>query len=127
MDCRPVAIVLALLLSSAAFAQQSNTAAVPEPTVLVGSSVYSSDAQEVGRVTGVDVGADGKPTSLQAEISGFLGLGSSSVHLGSNEFTQKGDRIVLSKTANQVRGIPDESYHSFDPSRTGPGPASPSP
>ena len=55
-------------------------------TRLVGSPVYSSDAQKVGQVAAIDMSREGRITGLQAEIGGFLGLGSSSVHLGANEF-----------------------------------------
>jgi sporulation protein YlmC with PRC-barrel domain len=96
----PLAIVLAVTMSCATFAQEPTPTEVA--TRLVGSPVYSSDAQKVGQVTAIDLGADGRVTGLQAEISGFLGLGSSSVHLGASEFESKGDRIVLSKTADQV-------------------------
>ena len=108
----PLAIVVAVAMSCAAFAQE------PTPTEaatrLVGSPVYSSDAQKVGQVAAIDMSREGRITGLQAEIGGFLGLGSSSVHLGANEFESKGDRIVLSKTADQVRGIPSETYHPLD-------------
>jgi hypothetical protein len=111
------AIVLAMTMSWAASAQEPSP--TEAATALVGTPVYSSDAQEVGKVTAIDMGGDGKVTGLQAEISGFLGLGSSLVHLGSNEFQQKGDGIVLSKTADQVRGIPGDAYHPLDHGGTG--------
>ena len=78
--------------------------------VLVGLPIYSSDAQKVGQVTSIDLSADGRITTVQAEIEGFLGLGSSSVRITSDQFEQKGDRIVLTKTADQVRGVPSASY-----------------
>ena len=77
---------------------------------LVGLPIYSSDAQKVGQVTSIDVSADGTINTVQAEIEGFLGLGSSSVRITSDQFEQKGDRIVLTKTADQVRGVPSASY-----------------
>lgn len=117
----PLTIAFVLAMSCGALAQAPNP--TEAATLVVGSPVYSSDAQEVGQVTGVDMGADGKITGLQAEISGFLGLGSSSVHLGSNEFKQNGNRIMLLKTADQVRGIPSESYHPLDRSGAASGPA----
>ena len=119
----PMAVVLAVAMSCAAFAQEPNPKEAA--TTLVGTPVYSSDAQEVGRVTGVGMGGDGRLGGLQAEISGFLGLGSASVHLGSQEFEQKGDRVVLKKTADQVRGIPGETYHPLDRGENGSGPAAP--
>ncbi len=110
-----LAIVLALAMSCAAVAQQPSIS-LPRPlaTALIGLPVYSSDAQEVGQVTAIDLSSDGRITGVQAEISGFLGLGSSSVHFGTDEFEQKGDRIVLSKSANQVRSAPGGTYQKFD-------------
>ncbi len=117
----PLTITFVVAMTCAAFAQAPNP--TEAATLLVGSPVYSSDAQEVGQVTGVDMGDDGKITGLQAEITGFLGLGSSSLHLGSNEFKQNGNQIVLSKTADQVRGLPAESYHPLDRSGAASAPA----
>ena len=92
---------------------------IDQVEALVGLPIYSSDDQKVGQVKSVDAGANGTIT-LEAEIEGFLGLGSSSVRLTSDQFQQKGDRIVLSKTAGEVRGVPDESHKSLD--RRGSGP-----
>ncbi len=75
----------------------------PLAQALIGLPVYSSDDQKVGQVTSIDVGEDGGISGLQAEISGFLGLGTSSVRLLSDEFEEKGDHVVLRKTAEQVR------------------------
>jgi len=86
---------------SAAQAQQSS---------LVGLPIYSSDKQKVGKVTSVDVGSDGKVTGLKAEIKGFLGMSSGTVGMSADEFKQEKDRIVISKTADQVRGIPGANY-----------------
>jgi len=82
----------------------------PLAQALVGVPVYSSDAQKVGQITAIDVGKDGRINSVQAEIEGFLGLGTNSVRLSSDQFQEKGDRIVLSKTAEQVRGVPSPNY-----------------
>src|SRR3984893_16190858 len=51
---------------------------------LVGLPIYSSDAQKVGQVTSIDVSADGTINTVQAEIEGFLGLGSRSVRITSD-------------------------------------------
>jgi sporulation protein YlmC with PRC-barrel domain len=114
-------IVVAMAAGYAAHAQDvapkpdadaSHTTARQPPLAqaLVGLPIYSSDAQKVGQVTSIDVSADGRINEVQAEIEGFLGLGSSSVRITSDQFEQKGDRIVLTKTADQVRGVPSESY-----------------
>jgi hypothetical protein len=75
---------------------------IDQVEALVGLPIYSSDDQKVGQVKSVDAGANGTIT-LEAEIEGFLGLGSSSVRLTSDQFQHKGDRIVLSKTAGEVQ------------------------
>jgi hypothetical protein len=77
---------------------------------LVGLPIYSSDQKKIGRVNSIDAGPGGTIKTLQAEIEGFLGLGTSSVRFTSDQFKQMGDRIVLLKTADQVRGVPSESY-----------------
>ena len=43
------------------------------------------------------------------------------MRITSDQFQFKGDRIVLTKTAGEVRGVPDESYKSFDRSGSGAG------
>lgn len=86
---------------------------ISEVKALVGLPIYSSDDQKVGQVKSVDRAENGTIT-LEAEIEGFLGLGAASVRLTSDQFQPKGDRIVLTKTAGEVRGVPDESYKSFD-------------
>jgi sporulation protein YlmC with PRC-barrel domain len=114
-------IVVAMAAGYAAHAQDvapkpdanAGHAAATQPQLaeaLLGLPVYSSDAEKVGQVTSIDVAADGRITGMQAEIEGFLGLGPSSVRITSDQFEQKGDRIVLTKTADQVRGVPSALY-----------------
>ena len=113
-------IVVAMVAGFAAYAQDvaptldangsRPVATPPLAEALVGLPVYSSDAQKVGQVTSVDIGEDGRMNGVQAEIEGFLGLGTSSVRFASDQFEQKGDRIVLSKTAEQVRGVATRGY-----------------
>lgn len=120
---------LGFLLSSApAFAQQVPDKQPPATAsarqglaaqMLAGLPVYSSDNQKVGQVKSIDVDANGAIKSIEAEIEGFLGLGTSSVRFASDQFQHKEDRIVLSNTAGQVRGVPDESYKSFDRNGSG--------
>ena len=100
------------LAAPSATTRPSETVQPQHPLVqeLVGLPVYSSDKQKVGQVNSVDVGANGRIQTLQVEIEGFLGLGSASVRITSDQFAQDGDRIVLTKTADQVRGIPEQAY-----------------
>jgi sporulation protein YlmC with PRC-barrel domain len=105
------------------FAQQAANGESPPPAAatrpqepapsaqgLVGLPIYSSDGEKVGQVTSIDVSADGRIKSVQAEINGFLGLGTSPLRINADEFKQTGDRILLAKTADEVRGIPGPSY-----------------
>jgi PRC-barrel domain len=96
--------------ASGSGAKPAETQQSPPAQALVGLPIYSSDEQKVGQVNSVDVGPDGRLKSVQAEIEGFLGLGSSSVRITADQFKQDADRIVLSKTADQVRGLPGQSY-----------------
>jgi PRC-barrel domain len=77
---------------------------------LVGLPIYSSDKEKVGKVTSVDVGADGKVTDIKAEIEGFLGMSSGTVGMSADEFKVESDRIVITKTADQVRGLAPPNY-----------------
>ena len=94
-------------------AKTTETGQSPLAQALVGLPIYSSDEQKVGQVNSVDVDSDGRIKSVQAEIEGFLGLGSSSVRITADQFKQDGDRVVLSKTADQVRGVPGQSYEPW--------------
>jgi hypothetical protein len=103
----------------AAAAPRPGTNAPPEQmagrgNVLEGLPIYSSDNEKVGTVKSVEKNSDGSVGTLQAEIEGFLGLGTSSVRLTPDQFKQAGDRVVLAQTAAQVRGVPDANYKSFD-------------
>ena len=86
------------------------SAAQAQQSPLIGLPIYSSDKQKVGKVTSVDVGAGGKVTGLKAEIEGFLGMSSGTVGMSADEFKQESDRIVISKTADQVRGLAPPNY-----------------
>jgi hypothetical protein len=82
--------------------------------VLEGLPVYASDGEKVGVVKSVEKGPDGAVVTLQADIDGFLGLGTSSVRFTPDQFQQAKDRVVLTQTADEVRGVPSPSHESFD-------------
>jgi hypothetical protein len=79
-----------------------------------GLPVYSSDGEKVGVVKSVEKNADGSVGTLQADIEGFLGLGTSSVRFTADQLQQAKDRVVLTQTADEVRGVPSPSHESFD-------------
>lgn len=109
-----LACTFALLVGAAPGFARDMPSAAKQPSAaaqtLVGAAIYSSDGQKIGTVISVDVGEDGTIKSVKGEIEGFLGLGSSSLRISADQFKQSGDGIVLSKTADQMRGVPDESY-----------------
>jgi sporulation protein YlmC with PRC-barrel domain len=77
-----------------------------EAKALQGMAIYSSDGEKVGRVAGVEFGPDGSVMAIKAEIDGFLGLETLNVTIFSRQFEHDQDRIVLSQTADEVRGKP---------------------
>jgi hypothetical protein len=85
-----------------------------QANVLEGLPVYASDGEKVGVVKSVEKGPDGAAVTLQAEIDGFLGLGTSSVRFTPDQFQQAKDRVVLTQTADEVRGVPSPTHESFD-------------
>ncbi|MEZ5816928.1 MAG: PRC-barrel domain-containing protein [Hyphomicrobiaceae bacterium] len=72
----------------------------------VDKTVYSSDNKNVGEVAVIKRDASGKVTELDADIGGFLGIGSKRVMLMPSQFKLSGDRVELSLTAEQVKALP---------------------
>lgn len=97
-----VAVAFAAVLATPqAWAQQTQSPPAQGEVALVGLPVYSSDGQKLGEVT--QVGTAHGQRAVQAEIGGFLGIGSSPVVIVGNAFQEKGDRIELLMTADEVR------------------------
>jgi sporulation protein YlmC with PRC-barrel domain len=126
-----LATALAVLAGVGGVAQAAATKEIPkqqsnEAKKIEGLPIYSSDGKEVGRVASVDVGANGSIKSVRAEIEGFLGLGTGMVTILSDQFKHEGDRLVLSQTADAVRGMPGAAHQSFDGAGSGsPPPGAP--
>src|SRR5688572_1405188 len=96
-----LACALATITTMSASAQQSQSAPAQTETELVGLPVYSSDGQKLGEVT--QVGNSDGQVAVRAELGETLGIGSRSVVIPAEVYKQKGDRIELSMTAEQVR------------------------
>ncbi len=92
---------LATVTTMSASAQQPQSPPAQTETDLMGLPVYSSDGQKLGEVTQVG-NADGQ-VAVRAEMGEFLGIGSKSVIIPAEVYEQKGDRIELSMTAQEVR------------------------
>jgi PRC-barrel domain len=94
-----LAIVLATAPAMAQERQQRPAARAA--TVLIGLPVFSSDGQQIGKVT--ELGKyDGQPV-LIVEIDRPLGIGPDAVAIPIDMFVQRPDRIELTITADQVR------------------------
>lgn len=77
-----------------------------EAQTWVDKAVYSSDDSNVGSIAAVERDASGKVTSLQADIGGFLGIGTTRVKIMPSQFKLSEDRVVLDLTAEQVKQLP---------------------
>jgi hypothetical protein len=92
---------LATVTTMSASAQQPQVPPAQTETDLMGLPVYSSDGQKLGEITQVG-NADGQ-MAVRAEMGEFLGIGSKSVIIPAEVYEQKGDRIELTMTAEEVR------------------------
>ena len=92
---------LATVTTMSASAQQPQVPPAQTETDLMGLPVYSSDGQKLGEITQVG-NADGQ-MAVRAEMGEFLGIGSKSVIIPAKGYEQKGDRIELTMTAEEVR------------------------
>jgi hypothetical protein len=73
---------------------------------LIGLSAISSDGSKIGDVRAVRATPDGKITALRVKSGGFLGFGGRIVEIPEGKFTQSGDTVRLSLTAEEVSKLP---------------------
>ncbi len=133
---------LVTLLTGAAFAQQDATQpapATPAPateapvapvvksdgflaTNLIGETVYNGtgdNAENIGSVNDVVIGADGKVEAVVIGVGGFLGLGEKNVAMnyGDIDWAERdGDRwIVVNATKDQLQAQAEFDRRPFDP------------
>jgi len=72
----------------------------------VDKPVYSSDGNEIGEVAAFKRGTDNAVLELHADIGGMLGIGETRVKLTPEQFSLKGDRVVLKLTEAQAKNLP---------------------
>lgn len=132
---------LVTLLTGAAFAQQdaTPTPTTPAPateapaapvaksdgflaTNLIGETVYNGtgdNAENIGSVNDVVIGADGKVESVVIGVGGFLGLGEKNVAMnyGDIDWAERdGDRwIVVNATKEQLQAQAEFDRRPYDP------------
>ncbi|KUO65025.1 MAG: hypothetical protein APF80_10550 [Alphaproteobacteria bacterium BRH_c36] len=94
---------------SAAESPAAEKAPTTEPSnaAMIGWPVYTFDGKNVGYVTAVDMGSDGKLTSVNADIGGFLGIGARSVKINADKFSKGQDRLNLSMSEKELETLPD--------------------
>jgi hypothetical protein len=85
--------------------------AVRSQNPLVGLSVLSSDGNKVGTVDSIDGEPDGKITTINVTIGGFLGLGTKLVAISEGKFRRMGDSVRLGMTADEARKLPEFKPH----------------
>jgi len=73
---------------------------------LIGLTAISSDGSKIGDVRAVRAAPDGKATALRVRSGGFLGFGGRIVEIPQGKFTQSGDTVRLSLTAEEVSKLP---------------------
>jgi sporulation protein YlmC with PRC-barrel domain len=135
---------LATLLSTAAYAQDT-TAPAPAPaapttqetapaeapvaradghlaTNLIGETVYNGtgdDAENIGEVNDMVVGANGEVESIVIGVGGFLGIGEKNVAVNYSEVDwaeRDGDRwLVVPTTKEQLEAQADFDRRAYDP------------
>jgi hypothetical protein len=69
--------------------------------------IWSSDEKNVGEVAKVIRDGDGRVQELHADIGGFLGFGETRVRVAAEEFKMVDDRIILTRTEQQVEALPE--------------------
>ena len=117
---RPISPFSALLLSLAfvagpALAQtstQQEPAQVVKPVVttpsakeLEGKDAFSSDSQQLGKVTKANAAADGNVKDVEIQSSGFLGFFSKTYVVPADKTSIKGGRVEVSMTSDQVKKL----------------------
>ncbi len=72
---------------------------------LAGTPIYSADGVQVGEVTAVKNGLDGKPQMIQTEMGSRLGLGTIPVIITPDEFEMRADALQLRMRAEQIEAV----------------------
>jgi hypothetical protein len=73
---------------------------------LMGLTAVSSDGSNIGDVRAVKTTPDGKVTALHIHSGGFLGFGGKIVEIHEGNFSQTGDKVRLTFSAEQVGTLP---------------------
>jgi hypothetical protein len=77
-----------------------------QATALKNKVVWSSDQKNIGEIAEVVRDGTGRVTELHANIGGFLGFGETRVRVMPDEVKFMPDRVVLTRSEDQVSALP---------------------
>ena len=87
-------------------AQVTTTVPVtPSAKDLEGKDAFSSDSQQLGKVTKANAQSDGAVKDIEIQSSGFLGFFSKTYVVPAGKATVKGGRVEVSMTSDQVKQL----------------------
>jgi hypothetical protein len=78
---------------------------MPSAKDLEGKDAFSSDSQQMGKVTKANTLADGNVKDIEIQSSGFLGFFSKTYVVPVDKASVKGGRVELSMTSDQVKQL----------------------
>lgn len=108
---------LALAVAGPALAQTTTTpqqepaqVVKPVPTTpsakdLEGKDAFSSDSQQLGKVTKANAASDGNVKDVEIQSSGFLGFFAKTYVVPADKTSIKGGRVEVSMTSDQVKKL----------------------
>lgn len=105
--------------SSADLTAGAATMGKAEAGNLIGQSVETTAGERIGEVEAVNIGNDGRVTSVIVGVGGFLGVGERDVALGWKDLqiTNNGDKVVANLTKSRLEAM--EAYKYTDPKHRG--------
>ena len=76
---------------------------------LIGEDVYSIDGEDIGDISTLMVGSDGRIRNVIVSFGGFLGMGEKEVALPWDRFTvgPEGEQITVDVTEAEIEAMPD--------------------
>lgn len=102
--------------ATGAIGQPSMDDARPETAVStdqwLGTPVISADGVRVGKVSDVQVDADGRPVYAFAEIGGFLGFGTDTVRLPVTESDFAGGELRVGLVESDIKALAERGEDS---------------
>ena len=85
---------------------EAKTEATAGATVALGQAVWSSDGEELGKVSKVNVDANGTLESIHFDVGSLLGVGGKTVMTEVANFSQNKDRVDLKIDAKAANALP---------------------